>query len=209
MNDTDKKPTETPEQFLSRWSRRKQQVREEQAAPPAAVTPATQEKPPELPPVEGLNMESDFRGFLHPKVDESLRRAALKKLFHEPHFNVMDGLDTYIDDYSVSDPIPEAMLKTMRQAQDIIVAGNERREEAAKHEEAERQRLAAAGAEEAGAEKAATEKAGTEKAGTEEEATDTEHADAAALPAVAPEPVLPVEAVAVQPEINDKVTPRS
>jgi hypothetical protein len=133
-----------------------------------------------------------------------LRRAALKKLFHEPHFNVMDGLDTYIDDYSVSDPIPEAMLKTMRQAQDIIVAGNERREEAAKHEEAERQRLAAAGAEEAGAEKAATEKAGTE------EATDTEHAGtAAASPAIAPEPVLPLEAVAVQPEINDKVTPRS
>jgi hypothetical protein len=192
------------EEFLSRWSRRKQQVREEQAAPPAAVTPATQEKPPELPPVEGLNMESDFRGFLHPKVDESLRRAALKKLFHEPHFNVMDGLDTYIDDYSVSDPIPEAMLKTMRQAQDIIVAGNERREEAAKHEEAERQRLAAAGAEEAGAEKAATEKAGTE------EATDTEHAGtAAASPAIAPEPVLPLEAVAVQTEINDKVTPRS
>jgi len=98
MNDSDKKTTEAPEEFLSRWSRRKQQVREQQAAPPVAVTPATQEKPPELPPVEGLNMDSDFRGFLHPKVDESLRRAALKKLFHEPHFNVIDGLDTYIDD---------------------------------------------------------------------------------------------------------------
>ena len=148
MNDSDKKTTEAPEEFLSRWSRRKQQAREEEAAPPAAVTPATQDKPPELPPVEGLNMDSDFRGFLHPKVDESLRRAALKKLFHEPHFNVMDGLDIYIDDYSVSDPIPEAMLKTMKQAQDIIVAGNERREEAARQEEAERQRLAVAAGEE-------------------------------------------------------------
>jgi hypothetical protein len=172
------------EEFLSRWSRRKQQVREEQAAPPAAVTPATQEKPPELPPVEGLNMESDFRGFLHPKVDESLRRAALKKLFHEPHFNVMDGLDTYIDDYSVSDPIPEAMLKQMKHAQDIIFAGEERRAEAKKLEEAEaeQQRLAEAGGEESGS--------------------------AAALPAVEPEPVLPAEDLAAQPEKNDKVTPR-
>jgi hypothetical protein len=191
MNDSDKKTTEAPEEFLSRWSRRKQQVREQQAAPPVAVTPATQEKPPELPPVEGLNMDSDFRGFLHPKVDESLRRAALKKLFHEPHFNVMDGLDTYIDDYSVSDPIPEAMLKTMRQAQDIIVAGKERREEAAKQEAAkleedERQRLAAADGEPSGAD-----------------------SSAAALPAAEAEPAAPAEALAAKPENNDKGTPRS
>jgi hypothetical protein len=188
MNDSDKKTTETPEQFLSRWSRRKQQVREEQAAPPVAVTPATQEKPPELPPVEGLNMESDFRGFLHPKVDESLRRAALKKLFHEPHFNVMDGLDTYIDDYSISDPIPDEMLKQLKHAQDIIVAGKERQEEAAKQEaaqleEAEQQRLAAAGGEEAAA--------------------------VAPLPASDAEPVVPAGELAVQPENNDKGTLRS
>jgi len=190
MNDSDKKTPEAPEEFLSRWSRRKQQVREQQAAPPVAVTPATQEKPPELPPVEGLNMDSDFRGFLHPKVDESLRRAALKKLFHEPHFNVMDGLDTYIDDYSVSDPIPEAMLKTMRQAQDIIVAGKERREEAAKQEAAEleeagRQRLATADSEPSGAD-----------------------SGAAALPAAEAEPAAPAEALAAKPENNDKGTPR-
>ena len=190
MNDSDKKTTEAPEEFLSRWSRRKQQAREEQAAPPVAVTPATQAKPPELPPVEGLNMDSDFRGFLHPKVDESLRRAALKKLFHEPHFNVMDGLDTYIDDYSVSDPIPEAMLKTMRQAQDIIVAGKERREEAAKQEAAkleedERQRLTAADGEPSGAD-----------------------SGAAALPAAEAEPAAPEEALAAKPENNDKDTPR-
>jgi len=190
MNDSDKKTTEAPEEFLSRWSRRKQQVREQEAAPPVAVTPATQDKPPELPPVEGLNMDSDFRGFLHPKGDESLRRAALKKLFHEPHFNVMDGLDTYIDDYSVSDPIPEAMLKTMRQAQDIIVAGKERREEAAKQEaakleEAGRQRLATADSEPSGAD-----------------------SGAAALPAAEAEPAAPAEALAAKPENNDKGTPR-
>lgn len=156
MNDNDNKKTEAPEEFLSRWSRRKQQAREQpEAQKPVAVTPATQAQSPVLPPVEGLNMDSDFRGFLHPKVDESLRRAALKKLFHEPHFNMMDGLDTYIDDYSVSDPIPEAMLKQMKHAQDIIVAGEERRAEAARLEaEEEQQRLAAAGDEEVGAEPA-------------------------------------------------------
>jgi hypothetical protein len=178
MNDSDNKKTETPEEFLSRWSRRKQQAREQPAEQkPVAVTPATQAQPPVLPPVEGLNMDSDFRGFLHPKVDESLRRAALKKLFREPHFNVMDGLDTYIDDYSVSDPIPEAMLQQMKHAQDIIVAGEERRAEAAKLEETERQRLAAAGGEGGAAE--------------------------AALPAAAPDPVV-AEQLAVQPDHQDK-----
>jgi hypothetical protein len=186
MNDQEPKKTEAPEEFLSRWSRRKKEAREQPAEQkPVAVTPANQETVPVLPPVEGLNMDSDFRGFLNPKVDESLRRAALNKLFHEPHFNVMDGLDTYIDDYSVSDPIPEAMLKSMKQAQDIIVAGEERRAEAKKLEEAEQQeaeRLAAAGGEESGS--------------------------AAALPAVEPEPVLPAEELVAQPEKNDKVTPR-
>jgi hypothetical protein len=183
MADSEDKPA-PGEEFLSRWSRRKQQAREQPVEQtPVAVTPANQETLPVLPPLEGLNMDSDFRGFLNPKVDESLRRAALNKLFHEPHFNVMDGLDTYIDDYSISDPIPEAMLKTMKQAQDIIVAGQERREQAAKQEEAERQRLAAAGGEGSGAE--------------------------AALPAAAPEPVVPAADVAAQPENNDKGTQRS
>ena len=32
--------------------------------------------------------------------------AAMKKLFTDPHFNVMDGLDIYIDDYRKPDPLP-------------------------------------------------------------------------------------------------------
>jgi len=40
----------------------------------------------------------------------------LKKLFTDPHFNIMDGLDTYIDDYSKPDPIPESMLRRMAQS---------------------------------------------------------------------------------------------
>ena len=41
---------------------------------------------------------------------ERVRRAALKKLFSDARFNVMDGLDIYIDDYSKEDPIPPALL---------------------------------------------------------------------------------------------------
>ena len=40
----------------------------------------------------------------------------MKKLFSDPHFNVMDGLDTYIDDYGKADPIPLSMLRRMNQS---------------------------------------------------------------------------------------------
>ena len=40
----------------------------------------------------------------------------MKKLFSDPHFNVMDGLDTYIDDYGKPDPIPPSMLRQMVQS---------------------------------------------------------------------------------------------
>jgi hypothetical protein len=44
-----------------------------------------------------------------------VRRAALKTLFDDPRFNVMDGLDVYIDDYSKADPLPEGWLEKMNQ----------------------------------------------------------------------------------------------
>jgi hypothetical protein len=40
----------------------------------------------------------------------------MKKMFSDPHFNIMDGLDIYIDDYSKPDPIPLEMLKRMVQS---------------------------------------------------------------------------------------------
>jgi hypothetical protein len=83
-----------------------------------------------LPPVEELTIDSDFSGFFHPKVDEDLRRSALRKLFSDPHFNVMDGLDTYIDDYSKTEPIPAAMLAGLKQAQNIFAWAAETEEEA-------------------------------------------------------------------------------
>ncbi len=60
--------------------------------------------------MDALTFESDFAPFLKPEVDPATQRAALKKLFSDPRFNVMDGLDTYIDDYTQADPMPAGML---------------------------------------------------------------------------------------------------
>lgn len=126
--------------FLSRWSRRKAQVR--QGAPvaevpplpavaarpvapvapvpvapaPVAVPPPPAQPAPTLADVAQLTPASDFTRFVAPGVDPSVKNAALKTLFTDPHFNVMDGLDTYIEDYGLPDPIPLAMLRQMTQS---------------------------------------------------------------------------------------------
>ena len=63
-----------------------------------------------------LTKDSDFKPFMASNVGPEVRNAAMKKLFADPHFNVMDGLDIYIDDYSISEPIPESMLRQMASA---------------------------------------------------------------------------------------------
>jgi hypothetical protein len=92
----------------------------ESAAPatvaPAAATPASAAPTPApLPAVESLTFDSDFTAFLRPEVDESMRRGALRKLFRDPRFNVMDGLDTYIDDYGKPDPISPEIVRQLGQ----------------------------------------------------------------------------------------------
>ena len=71
---------------------------------------------PTLDDVARLTPQSDYSRFVGSGVDPSVSNAAMKKLFADPHYNVMDGLDTYIDDYSVADPIPLALLRKMNQA---------------------------------------------------------------------------------------------
>lgn len=88
---------------------------DESAADSVAARPAT-EPLPTLADVARLDHESDFSRFVTPGVDEGVKQAAMKKLFSDPHFNVMDGLDTYIDDYGKPDPIPLAMLRQMTQS---------------------------------------------------------------------------------------------
>ncbi len=114
---------EKKEDFLHRWSRLK---REEKL-------PAKEEKPaPALPPVDKLTPESDFTGFMHPKVEDALRRAALKKLFSDPHFNLPDPYEAYSGDWTGGEPIPPEMMATLNQAKEWLF--NEKKEE--KKEEA-------------------------------------------------------------------------
>jgi hypothetical protein len=70
--------------------------------------------------VESLTPESDFTPFMKPEVDEGLKRQALKTLFSDPRFNVMDGLDVYIDDYSKTTPIPPDLVRELVQARYIF-----------------------------------------------------------------------------------------
>jgi len=75
---------------------------------------------PSLPAVESLGFDSDFTRFLAPKVDETVKRQALRKLFNDPRFNVMDGLDVYIDDYSKFEPIPADVVAKLKHARYIF-----------------------------------------------------------------------------------------
>jgi hypothetical protein len=129
------------EGFLKRWSRRKTESRqgrepeaeplpdaapEDVAAPaPPAVAPAgvdaaavSTEAPrlPTLDDVATLTPDSDYSAFVARGVDQLVRRSALKKLFADPHFNTMDRLDIYIDDYNKPSPVSEAMLASLRHA---------------------------------------------------------------------------------------------
>ena len=116
---------------LRRWARRKLEAARSKKplaspAPPAppgraaAVAAPVGAAEPVLPSIESLTIDSDFTLFMQPNVDAAVRRAALKQLFRDPRFNVMDGLDVYIDDYAKADPIPDEMLKQLAHARAIF-----------------------------------------------------------------------------------------
>ena len=83
---------------------------------PAAEAPLAPETALTLEDVAQLTRDSDYTGFVARGVTPEVKNAALKKLFTDPHFNVMDGLDTYIGDYNTPDPLPEGMLRQMVQS---------------------------------------------------------------------------------------------
>jgi hypothetical protein len=111
--------------FLNRWSKRKagkQDALEEQpkeaVQTPAPISTNEEAKPPvSLEDVEKIDrFDPDFSAFMKSDVDPAVQQAAMKKMFTDPHFNVMDGLDIYIGDYSKPDPLPPGMLERMVQS---------------------------------------------------------------------------------------------
>jgi len=128
--------------FLNRWSRRKlgenlepekksdEQTKQELNSSLEVKEPSV-DTPDALPSVTLDDVEKidklapDFSAFMQPGVDPSVQQAAMKKMFTDPHFNVMDGLDIYIGDYSKPDPIPLEMLKRMVQSDMLNIFSKE------------------------------------------------------------------------------------
>jgi hypothetical protein len=90
------------------------------AADSIAAARAAAETAMPLPSLQSLTIDSDFSPFMQPGVDEGLKRAALRKLLRHPRFNVMDGLDVYIDDYSKPSPLEPELVRTLAQARYIF-----------------------------------------------------------------------------------------
>ena len=144
-----------PESFLARWSRRKRAADDgkksvdsavpqpgtsansaDKALAPVSATTPVPESPPgtdlPLPPIESLDgLRSDYEAFFQQPVAEDLRHAALKKLFADPHFNKMDMLDVYVDDYTQFEPLPAAMKLRLASARAFLTDAERAEVEAA------------------------------------------------------------------------------
>ncbi len=83
------------------------------------------ERPDPLPAIASLNPQSDFSPFMAKDVSPELRNQAMKLLFADPHYNVMDRLDIYIDDYGIPDPLPPDWLRKMNQSKALRLFDDE------------------------------------------------------------------------------------
>jgi hypothetical protein len=113
-----------PEDFLSRWSRRKREVSSEAEPenPPAADEPEGHDRasgdvsphsaaapaepvfdPSSLPPIESIDAETDISGFLADGVPSDLTRAALRRAWtSDPKIRNFVGLADYDWDFNAA-----------------------------------------------------------------------------------------------------------
>ena len=132
-SDTDT-PTEQEEGFLSRWSRRKHGAKtgidekplegpeeeiliaadSDEEPSDAALTEEDFPTDSDMPAVESLDNDSDYSGFMSPKVSDELRNLALRKLFLGGMFNTRDGLDDYDDDFTSFEKLGDVVTADMR-----------------------------------------------------------------------------------------------
>lgn len=107
------------ENFLRRWSRRKDAAPPVRAAAPMPERDATRAPvltDRDMPPLASLNEQSDFSGFLSRGVSEALRRRALRKLFQLPQFNERCPLDSEYYDCANFTPLGDTVTHEMREA---------------------------------------------------------------------------------------------
>ena len=119
---------ESKESPLSRWSRRKAESRQVEDALQQEVeapretgveAPAEVEQPPvltdaDMPDLDTLDEDSDYRGFMSEGVSEELRQLALRKLFRSSVFNIRDGLDEYDEDYTTFEKLGDIVTCDMK-----------------------------------------------------------------------------------------------
>ncbi|MDB5935981.1 MAG: hypothetical protein JWQ01_3325 [Massilia sp.] len=119
------------EGFLQRWSRLKADPAAPQlpevvpaplpvTAPPPAAAAEIEVPLPTLADAAALGADSDYSAFVARGVDSAVRRLAMKKLFSDPHFNLIDGLDIYMSDYNLPDPVSPAMLASLTHARSVF-----------------------------------------------------------------------------------------
>lgn len=126
------------EGFLQRWARLKnggqaqslpqtgkdatsvEDVRPENARPDVPAAATAPSLAPTMADAARLTPDSDYSAFVAQGVDKAVRRVALKRLFSDPHFNLLDGLDIYMGDYNRADPVSASMLAALHQAQGFL-----------------------------------------------------------------------------------------
>lgn len=144
------------ESFVSRWSRRKQEVNHEELSvseePNESIDADTEEvidleelrerklaelnalTDEDMPDIETLSEDSDYAGFMSVNVSEALRKVALQKLFHGKSYNIRDGLDEYDGDYTSFEKLDASIITAdMRhllevEAEKLLVTENEKEE---------------------------------------------------------------------------------
>lgn len=123
--------------FLSRWSQRKLEEQSEQQAKPEEEAVLVDEESVDLPFAEeqisahgnisdnqDQKPETDIDSedgelsisqlLANTEVDKAVKKAALRKLFMQPEFNVVDGLNDYDHDYSAVKPLATDVAETLR-----------------------------------------------------------------------------------------------
>lgn len=116
------------EGLLRRWSRRKAQGRQEPPPIPTVAeatgvteSPAAENAPDapvltdaDMPPIESLDKNSDYRPFLSPGVSDALRTHALRRLFRSGLFGERCPLDSESYDFRGEEALGSVITHEMR-----------------------------------------------------------------------------------------------
>ena len=160
--------TRSEDSFLARWSRRKHEAEhgrpteesdatvapdaqadagdvDDEASGAAEQTASADAEAAEadLPHPDTLDRDSDFSVYLTKRVSSAFRRAAMRRLFSAPEFNVRDGLDDYDEDYTQFQSLGDTVTAHMRHhTERLRQREQDKAEQAERDAEAERARTA-------------------------------------------------------------------